>query len=344
MKDGIRFDDAITRQGRLDLASFSERYDRLRHEKSRMLQLVYDHSGVPIKAFEEYYQALDFLKDFVADTARILKREIDLNMKDVLFEGAQANLLDVDFGTYDHVSSSSCGTNGIHSGTGVRVPLENIVGVCKAYTTRVGDGGFPTEFGGRESEEHCKVKENSVETELEMYDVPFSKEGDKVVYDKNDPKIMKMMGSDDEFTRGVALRLRAAEYGTTTNRPRRTGWFDAVAVAYSIRTLGVNQIALTKQQPLDDFPVVKIATKYQLEDDPEPTPFFPSRERDLVEATPIYETMEGWQGPTESITDPTKLPRKLWEYIRRIEKLLRVPVQYLSTGPGRMGKMELYIS
>jgi adenylosuccinate synthase len=201
----------------------------------------------------------------------------------ILFEGAQGSLLDIDHGTYPYVTSSGClaGYAAPSCGLPARA-LTGVLGVFKAYTTRVGTGPFPTEL--------------------------------------NDAT-------------GEFLRKRGNEFGTTTGRPRRTGWFDAVAARAAVAWSGIEAVALTKLDVLDDLGEIKVATAYTVGD--RGRDGFPDDAEELAVVEPVYETIRGWKDNSSGITSYSKLPRLAQRYVARIEALLEVPVVLISTGPRR---------
>jgi adenylosuccinate synthase len=202
----------------------------------------------------------------------------------VLFEGAQGVLLDLIHGTYPYVTSSSClpASASVSCGIGPSL-LGPVLGVLKAYVTRVGGGPFPTEL-------------------------------------------------DDAV--GERIRTAGAEFGTTTGRPRRCGWFDAVAARYAVRTAGIDAIALTKMDVLDGFDEIRIATAYRLPDGQlaERPPTDPDM---LSRVVPVYETLDGWSAPTKGLVDAGHLPSSAEAYLNRLEELIGVPIVLVSTGPCR---------
>jgi adenylosuccinate synthase len=201
----------------------------------------------------------------------------------ILFEGAQGSLLDLDHGTYPFVTSSGClaGFAAPSCGLPARV-ISGVLGVFKAYTTRVGSGPFPTE----------------------------------------------LVDSTGEY-----LRRRGNEFGTTTGRPRRTGWFDAVAARAAVRWSGIEAIALTKLDVLDELDEIRFATAYRIGD--EARDEFPDDVDDLGGAVPVYETVKGWKANSSGVTAFGKLPRLARSYVARLEELLGVPAVLISTGPRR---------
>ncbi|NIV43143.1 MAG: adenylosuccinate synthase [Candidatus Dadabacteria bacterium] len=234
------------------------------------------------EVFNEYVAYGKQLKPYITDTSLMLHDNIKRN-KTVLFEGAQGVMLDVDFGTYPYVTSSNAGSGGVCAGTGISPKtIDHIVGISKAYTTRVGEGPFPTEI-------------------------------------------------TDDF--GEVLRKAGNEYGATTGRPRRCGWFDAVAVSYSVRVNGINSIMLTKLDVLSDLESTKICTGYKYKD--QILTDFPSNLNILTECMPVYEQLPGWKSDLSCINDPEDLPQNLIAYLSKIEDLLETEISLVSIGPSR---------
>ena len=203
--------------------------------------------------------------------------------KRILFEGAQGALLDIDFGTYPFVTSSNVLAGQASAGTGIGPnSIDFVLGIVKAYTTRVGEGPFPTEL------------------------------------------------FDDD---GQRLGERGHEFGTTTGRKRRCGWFDAVLVRQTCATSGVTGISLTKLDVLDGFETLKICVGYEL--DGERLEYLPTAADQQARCTPIYEEMEGWSESTEGAKSWNDLPANAIKYVKRIEELIECPVALLSTSPKR---------
>ena len=203
--------------------------------------------------------------------------------QNIQLEGAQCTMLDVIHGTYPFVTSSSPSSGGIATGLGLPLTKVNrIVGIFKAYTTRVGKGPFPTEI------------------------------------------------FDDD---GVKLRDLGKEYGATTGRPRRCGWFDAVEAKYSVQINGFTEITLTKLDILDHFDKIKVCTGYECGG--QQTDRMSKLISDLSDVKPIYKTFEGWNQHTTGITSYEDLPERTQEYIQFIADFIRVQVKIISTGPGR---------
>jgi adenylosuccinate synthase len=201
----------------------------------------------------------------------------------ILFEGAQGTMLDIDYGSYPFVTSSSSTAGGAATGTGVPPHrIEAVLGVLKAYTTRVGEGPMPTEL-------------------------------------------------DDEM--GEMLRSEGGEYGATTGRPRRCGWFDAVVARYSAEVNGIDSWALTKLDVLDNVETIKICTAYEV--DGERLETVPANARILEKCVPVYEEMDGWQTSISEVSTFEELPAKTKAYIARLEELTGVEAGLLSVGPRR---------
>ena len=203
--------------------------------------------------------------------------------KRILFEGAQGALLDIDHGTYPYVTSSNTVAAQAATGSGVGPnAIDYVLGICKAYTTRVGQGPFPTE---------------------------------------QDNEVGRIIGE------------RGHEFGTVTGRARRCGWFDAVLVHQTVRTCGIDGLALTKLDILDGFDEIKVCTGYKL--DGRLIDYLPAGEKAQAEVEPIYETVAGWKEPTAGARSWAQLPAQAIKYVRRIEELIGCPVTLLSTSPER---------
>ena len=231
---------------------------------------------------EDYSMCADRLRPMVADTTAWLLNALE-NNKRLLFEGAQGSLLDIDHGTFPYVTSSNSSGCGIHSGSGVpERALNTMIGVAKAYTTRVGGGPFPTEL-------------------------------------------------DNEL--GQQIRVAGNEFGTVTGRPRRCGWFDAVATRYSARLSGVDSIAVALLDVLTGLGDLQICKAYDIEG--EVTRNLPSCPDALRLATPVLQTVEGWTENITGVRDFDELPPNAQQYIQTISKLVERPVQLVSVGPDR---------
>lgn len=279
---GIRIGDLVDADALRARLSFVLPY------KNAVLEKLYGLKPLDFDAVFDEYSALGArLAPFVRDTAQIVHDALGRG-ETVLLEGAQGGLLDLDAGTYEYVTSSvpssSAGGAGIGIGIGPTV-IHQVVGVYKAYMTRVGNGPMPSELL-------------------------------------------------DETGQILRLEGPRPEIGTTTGRPRRTGWFDAVASRYSAMVNGVTSGVLTRLDVLDNFPSIKICTAYETEDGR--TLFsMPASSVQLGKVKPVYEEVEGWRAPTSRCRSWNDLPQKARDYIRRIEALLQIPVDIVSVGPER---------
>ena len=260
-----------------------ERLTALTLEKSRILAALY--SAPPLdagKIFEEYRGYAERIAPFVGDALGYVNDAID-SKKRVLFEGAQGSLLDIDFGTYPYVTSSNSDACGISAGTGVAPKkVGHILGVAKAYCTRVGEGPFPTEL------------------------------------------------LDDT---GARLREIGGEFGATTGRPRRCGWFDMVTSSHAVRINGIDGLIITKLDVLDQFPEIRVATAYRL--DGKTTREMPVDCERLTRCQPVYETFPGWSSDTSKVKSFRDLPKNARAYLNYLEKALGTPVVMISVGKDR---------
>ena len=251
--------------------------------KNAILTKVYQASPLSLEEiYEQYCHYGEQLAPFIRETSTVIHQAL-MKKELILLEGAQGALLDPDFGTYPYVTSSSplAGAGVIGAGVSPRA-MERIIGVFKAYITRVGSGPMPTEL-------------------------------------------------KDEV--GNLIRERAHEYGATTGRPRRCGWFDAVAGRFSSQISGYSDIALTHLDVFDGFPSIKICTAYKFDD--KILNSFPSDSSILERCQPVYEELPGWQGPISGIRSLNKLPSEARHYITRLKQLLSCPINFVSTGPER---------
>ena len=222
------------------------------------------------------------IRPWVADVSLFLSKNI-AEGKRIMFEGAQATHLDIDHGTYPFVTSSNASVGGICTGLGVPPrAIQGVLGVAKAYTTRVGEGPLPTELSG---------------------------------------------------TLADRLRESGQEYGASTGRPRRCGWYDAVVVRYAARINGLDALALTKLDVLDGLPEVKICVGYTIRS--RVISEFPADLRLLSAGEPQYETLPGWSEPTRGVTDVAKLPANAQRYVRRLEEVSGIRCGIISTGSDR---------
>ena len=251
-------------------------------EKNRILAAM----GAPVVSYDEVLastqKAMETLRPLVCDTIPLLYGAVQRG-ENILFEGAQGILLDIDFGTYPYVTSSNASSGGAATGSGVPPNrMDHVIGVLKAYTTRVGEGPFPSELTDGTGEE---------------------------------------------------LRRVGREFGATTGRPRRCGWFDAVVARHAVMTCGVDEWALTKLDVLDGFETLKICVAYEL--DGKRIDHFPANIREVARCKPICEDIPGWRMSTRDVTRFVDLPDAAKRYIARLEQVTGVPVGILSVGPRR---------
>jgi adenylosuccinate synthase len=250
---------------------------------NRVLRNIHGAEGFSAEeVYAEYMRCGEKLARHISDTDIVINDAIDRG-ENVLFEGAQGTLLDVDHGTYPYVTSSSASAGGVCTGVGVGpTKIDRVLGVVKAYTTRVGSGPFPTE-----------IKDSL----------------------------------------GNHLQQRGGEYGATTGRPRRCGWLDFVALRHSVRINGLTGIAITKLDILDGLEEIKICTSYRCGS--ETLTEFPKEAALVEKCEPLYETLSGWKESTSGITSMEGLPEAARQYLRKIEELLGVEIQLISTGQRR---------
>ena len=274
---GIRIADL------LDKEIFAERLKTNLEQKNREFTKMYEVDPIDFQdIFEEYYDYGQQIKKYVTDTSVILNDALDAG-KRVLFEGAQGVMLDIDQGTYPYVTSSNPVAGGVTIGSGVGPSkISKVVGVCKAYTSRVGDGPFPTEL-------------------------------------------------NDEI--GHQIREVGHEYGTTTGRPRRVGWFDSVVMRHSRRVSGLTNLSLNSIDVLTGLDEVKICVAYDL--DGERIDYYPASLETLQRCTPIYETLPGWSEDITGVRHLDDLPETAKNYVRRVSELVGVKISTFSVGPGR---------
>ena len=243
------------------------------------------YHGEPLDIKSVIREAKEVAKDvipFIEDTSQFLADAIS-DGKNVLCEGAQGTMLDIDHGTYPYVTSSNTVSGGACTGLGIPPKkIDHVIGVIKAYTTRVGEGPFPTEL-------------------------------------------------EDET--GNLLQGEGAEFGATTGRARRCGWFDAVVAKYAVRVNGIDEIVLTKLDVLDSFKTLKVCVAYDL--DGKRIESIPDNISVLERVKPIYEELDGWDSKTKGATSFDELPQKARDYIAFLEKVSGAPVKIISTGPGR---------
>jgi len=274
---GIKFADLI------DPDSLSARLKDVLEERNSYLTKVLGGNTLNFQEiFEEYAEYGRELKSFSCDVSTLLNDSI-LSGQNILFEGAQGALLDIDFGTYPYVTSSSSGSGGASTGTGVSpTKIDTVLGISKAYTTRVGEGPFPTEISGELGEE---------------------------------------------------LRQAGGEFGATTGRSRRCGWFDAFALKYAAQINGISWLAVTKLDVLSGFDKINICVGYRYKG--ETLSSFPSNNQVLKNIEPIYEEMEGWKDDISEAKDISELPIQARKYLEKLEECTGVPIYIVSLGPSR---------
>ncbi len=276
-RTGIRFSDF------LDNDEFAKKLAFNLKEKNLILNRIHGQKELDYdKIRQEYSSYAQRVRPYIADASLEVNSFLDQGKK-VLFEGAQGTLLDLDHGTYPYVTSSNPVAGAACIGAGVGpTRISKVVGVVKSYTTRVGEGPFPTELT-------CAT--------------------------------------------GELIRSRGGEYGTTTGRPRRCGWFDAVIVRYAVRISGISDFALTKLDVLTGMDSLKICTGYRYRGSL--LTEFPQSLKILAECEAVYEEMPGWQEDLTSISQYHQLPPAARNYVERIEELTKVPISLLAVGPGR---------
>ncbi len=286
---GPAYEDKVARRAirvgdLFDRARLTEKLEELLKYHNFVLKNYYQQEPEDFqKTLDDLLAYAKIIKPMVADVTELLR--LHLKQKDnVLFEGAQGALLDVDHGTYPYVTSSNTTAGGAATGTGVGPRnLDYVLGIIKAYATRVGSGPFPTE------------QANDI---------------------------------------GQHLRDKGDEYGTVTRRPRRCGWFDAVAARRSIFLNGMSGLCVTKLDVMDDMDPVRICTGYRL--DGKLTDLVPIGAEGLARVEPVYEDMPGWKTSTVGISQYEKLPEPAKRYLKRLEEVSGVPVAIISTGPDRV--------
>lgn len=267
----------------LDKDEFAEKLRLNLVQKNNLFVKVYGQKALKFEdIYETYLGYAEQLRSMVTDSSLTIDESIRSGGK-VLFEGAQGTLLDIDHGTYPFVTSSNPIAGGACIGAGVGpTRIDRVVGVIKAYTTRVGEGPFPTEL---------------------------------------------LDGTGDK------MQANGHEFGTTTGRPRRCGWFDAVIARYAVRVSGISDFAIMKLDVLTGFDTLKICVGYRVGE--EIIREFPQSQKIFNKSQPVYEEMSGWQEDLTSVRRFEDLPKEAKNYIHRIEQLTGVPATLVSIGPGR---------
>jgi adenylosuccinate synthase len=267
----------------MDEATFRPQIQEVIANKNVILEKLYELPPLDAEAvIQEYLGYAERLRPHVVDSSLKIENAIR-RKRNILFEGAQGTLLDLDHGTYPYVTSSNPVAGGACIGAGVGPTcIDRVIGVAKAYTTRVGEGPFPTEL-------------------------------------------------HDEM--GAILGDRGAEFGTTTGRKRRCGWFDAVIGRYAVRINGLDCLAITKLDVLDTLAEIKVCVAYDV--DGERRNHFPSNSREFERCQPIYETMPGWQQSTVDCRKLEDLPQQALDYLKFLAELTKVPIAIVSLGASR---------
>jgi adenylosuccinate synthase len=270
----------------VDLMDSDGLQDQLRwtiEHKNVILEKLYDLPPLdPEAVIAEYLQYADRLRPHVIDSSLRIYDAVR-QKRNILFEGAQGTLLDLDHGTYPYVTSSNPVSGGACVGSGIGPTIiDRVIGVAKAYTTRVGEGPFPTELNGRIGELLCD---------------------------------------------------RGAEFGTTTGRQRRCGWFDAVIGRYAVRINGLDCLAITKLDVLDELEEINVCVAYEI--DGQRCQDFPTNARRFAKCQPIYKTLPGWKQSTAHCRSLDDLPRQALDYLKFLAELMEVPIAIVSLGASR---------
>ncbi|GGO12397.1 adenylosuccinate synthetase [Microbispora rosea subsp. aerata] len=291
---GPAYGDKIYRMGirvqdLLDPGILGKKIEAAVNEKNQVLTKIYNRRGLdPAKVLEEYLGYAERLRPHIADTSLVLSRALDQG-KVVLLEGGQGTLLDIDHGTYPFVTSSSPTSGGACAGSGIPpTRLTRIIGILKAYTTRVGSGPFPTEL--------------------------LDEQGDW-------------------------LRQTGGEYGVTTGRNRRCGWFDAVIARYATRINGVTDFFLTKLDVLSGLERIPVCVAYDV--DGVRHDEIPMTQTEFHHAKPIYEELPGWQEDISSAKTFDDLPPNAQAYVRALEEMSGAPISAIGVGPGRTQTIQI---
>ena len=281
---GPAYEDKIARRGvRVgDLANVDSLREAVKHNVAARNRIIPESTMDAEQVLADLQRAWARMSPWVTDVSLFLSRARTAG-RPIMFEGAQGTLLDIDHGTYPFVTSSNATVGGVCTGLGVPPKaIDGVLGVAKAYTTRVGEGPLPTELTG----------------EL-----------------------------------GNRLRESGQEFGAVTGRPRRCGWYDAVAVRYAVRVNGLDALALTKMDVLDGLPELQVCTGYRIKG--ATITEMPGDVAQLAKCEPVYETIPGWTAPTANITSFNALPKEARNYVARLEEITGVPAAVISTGSAR---------
>ena len=287
---GPCYSDKVSRiglrmQDMLDEKIFREKLETALAEKNPILEKIYGLPGYTVDQIcETYLPYAERLRPYIIESSRYLNEAITEG-KNILFEGSQATMLDIDFGTYPFVTSSNCTAGGAITGSGVGPKhIDRVLGIAKAYLTRVGSGPFPTELP----------------------------QGDEI---------------------GELLCEVGHEYGVTTGRKRRCGWYDAVVVNYAARVNGLTDLAVTKLDVLSVLDTIKVCIAYDVDGVRYTT--VPEHQSLFYKAKPVYIELPGWKCDISDVRNYTDLPREAKDYIDLIERLSGVPVSLIAVGPDR---------
>jgi adenylosuccinate synthase len=258
-------------------------------EKNNILKKLYKHEGLDVgKVIDEYVGYQSTISQYITDTPKFLSDSIE-DGKSILLEGAQGTLLDVDHGTYPYVTSSNPTSGGAATGSGIPpTKITSVIGIVKAYTTRVGLGPFPTE----------------------------------------------LLDAD-----GEKLRKIGAEFGATTGRPRRCGWYDAFLVSYSRMINGIQRAAITKLDVLSHFAEIKVCVAYEING--KKLKSYPTTVNQMMQVSPVYETLKGWNAEISSIKTYDELPSGAKDYLQFISHKSGFEISIISVGPNRNQTIEL---
>jgi adenylosuccinate synthase len=281
---GPAYEDKIGRRGIrvCDLVDTQALADEVRENVSARNRIIKDSTLDWKPVYDQLLAYGERMKRWTGDVSLALDRTAREG-RGILIEGAQGTMLDIDHGSYPYVTSSNASIGGACTGLGIPPrAINGVLGVAKAYTTRVGEGPLPTELFG----------------EL-----------------------------------GHRLRESGQEYGASTGRPRRCGWYDAAAVRYAVRINGIDALALTKLDVLDGLESIDICTGYKVGD--REVPEYPADQATAATCKPVYETWPGWQTPTRGVTDYGRLPAEAQRYVARLEEVSGVPAAIISTGSDR---------
>ncbi|WP_062208965.1 adenylosuccinate synthase [Streptomyces sp. NBRC 109706] len=292
---GPAYADKINRQGvriqdLFDESILRQKVEAALDQKNQLLAKIYNRRGILVEqVVEELLGYADALRPYVCDTTLVLNQALDEG-KVVLFEGGQGTLLDVDHGTYPFVTSSNPTAGGACTGTGVGpTRIDRVIGILKAYTTRVGAGPFPTEL--------------------------FDADGDR-------------------------LRSEGHEYGVTTGRDRRCGWFDAVIARYAVRVNGLTDFFLTKLDVLSGWERIPVCVGYRV--DGREVSELPYNQSDFHHAEPVYEYLPGWQEQISAARSFEELPKNAQAYVAALEELSGARISAIGVGPGRDETIQIH--